>query len=209
MVAGAIIAGVSLLAQLGGSILDYTGKKKTAKKQQEYYDWYKAENAKSINNELQNNLKQLQNRYFEELMQANIENRKIAVQNLQSESTAEVSALESGLTIEGSSIESLMNGYEREQAMNDYYTAKTMQLKGYQLNQDMASLRAKAETAINLGEPYDPSKIVQPNLGATLLGFLGNSMDTIGKNYTSRNQDNYFSNKNKGIINSAGANINL
>lgn len=205
----AIIAGVSLLAQLGGSMLDFSGKKSSAKKQQEYYDWYKAENAKSINYELQNNLKQLQNRYFEELMQASIENRKVAVQNLQSEATAEVSALENGLSVQGSSIETLLNGYEREQALNDYYTAKTMQFKGYQLNQDMASLRAKAETAINLAEPYDPSKIVQPNLGSTLLGFLGTSMDTIGKNYTSRNQDNYFSNRNKGIINSTGANVRL
>lgn len=204
MVVPLVVAGVSLLASLGGSILEHKSKKKAAKKQQEYYEWYKNENAKSINYELQNNLKQVQNRYFEEITQSAIENRKIAVSNMQSQATAELSALENGLSIQDTSVETLMRGYEREQALNDYYTAKTAQLKGYQLGQDMESLRAKAQSAINLAIPYDSSKIVQPNVGATIIGALGNSMSIIGNAYTSINQDKYFNTQNKNFINSLG-----
>lgn len=204
MVAPIIIAGVALLAQLGSSMLQYNSEKKTAEKQQEYYEWYQAENAKSINYELQNNVKQLQNRYFEEIEQAAIENRKIAVTNMQSQATAEVSALENGLDIQGSSIEALMNSYDREQALNDYYTAKTAKLKGFQLSQDIASLRAKAQSAINLSIPYDSSQIIQPNMGATMLGFLGNALTTVGNTYTGMNQDRFFNTRNSNIINSVG-----
>lgn len=204
MVAPIIIAGITILAQLGSSLIQYNSEKKTAEKQQEYYDWYKAENSKSINYELQNNVKQLQNRYFEEIEQASIENRNIAISNMQSQATAEVSALENGLDIQGSSIEALMNSYEREQALNDYYTAKTAKLKGYQLNQDINSLKAKAQTAINLAIPYDSSQIVQPNIGATMLGFLGNALTTVGSTYTGINQDKYFNSRNSNIINSVG-----
>mgnify|MGYP003092492453 CR=1 FL=1 len=204
MVAPLVIAGVSLLAQLGSSFLDYSAKKKTAQKQQEYYDWYQNENAKSINYELQNNIKQLQNRYFEEIEQASIENRKVAITNLQSQATAEVSALENGLDINNSSISALMNSYDREQALNDYYTAKSAKLKGYQLSQDIDSLKAKAQSAINLSIPYDSSKIVQPSVGASMLGFLGNALTTVGNTYTSMNQDKYFSTRNSNIINAIG-----
>lgn len=202
---GAILAGVSIASSLAGSYIEYQAQKDQAKAQELYYDWYRIENTKSINAELDTNLKQIQNRYFEELKASSFENQLASDQNLQSQRSAEASALENGLST--GSVEYLFASYQRNQALNDYMSAQNAKTKGYQLDVDMKSLKAKAQSAINNASVYDPSSIVRPSLSAALLGATGNALQ-IYSNYRSEQQrDKYFSKNSTEFITPAILNL--
>ncbi len=196
---GTALAIGSIVTSLAGSYSQYQAQKDQAKAQEIYNNWYREENTKSINQELTTNLKQIQNQYFENLKQTSFQNQLVSNQNLESQRTAEASALESGLST--GSVENLFYSYQRSQAINDYINAQNAKNKGYQLNIDMQSLRNKAQSAINNVSVYDPTSVVKPSLSAAILEATGDAMQIFGNYYTQKQKDKYYNRSSTSFIN--------
>lgn len=62
--------------------------------------------------------------------------------------------------------DSLLRGYKRTTAINDYISVRNNDMLKAQVGEQMKELRAKAMSTINTAYPFDPTSIVQPSIGA-------------------------------------------
>lgn len=162
------------LLQLGSTVLSGIGSHNAKKKQEEYYNWYKKENEKAVKEDLRNNIALTNLQYQQEIEASSLESQQAWLENEQAQATAEASALENGLG--GNSLASLMQGYERANAVNDYVAAKNLEMKGMQVKQNIKSLEAKAQSAINLGVPFSASSMNGFSMSGSVLGGIGSAL---------------------------------
>lgn len=173
---------VGTLTGIGSQVLSFTAQAKQAKKQQQFYDDYRKKYIKSVWEDYSNNVDLLELSQDQKEDAIGFENQQSALSNMQAKATAEASALESGVS--GNSIDSLLRGYDRTMAINDFVSAENIRMMGLQTNQEIKALRAKAISAINTGHPFDPNSIVKPSIGANLLTGLNNAATGLQQGYT-------------------------
>ena len=168
------LSAASIALQLGSTIFSGIGSYSASKKQEDYYNWYKKENEKAVKEDLRNNIALTNLQYQQEIEASSLESQQAWLENEQAQATAEASALENGLG--GNSLASLMQGYERANAVNDYVAAKNLEMKGMQVKQNIKSLEAKAQSAINLGVPYSASSMNNFSMSGSVLGGIGSAL---------------------------------
>ena len=173
----AVLAAASAVVSILGTVLGGIGSAKANKKQKEYYNWYKKENEKNVKEDLRNNIALLNLQYQQQAEASSLESQMAWIENEQAQATAEASALENGLG--GNSLSSLMQGYERASAINDYTSAKNLEMKGMQTQQEIKSLKAKAQSAINLGVPYNLSGGTGFSMTGTTLAGIGTALSNV------------------------------
>lgn len=178
------------ILQLGSTVLSGIGSHNAEKKQEEYYNWYKKENEKAVKEDLRNNIALTNLQYQQEIEASSLESQQAWLENEQAQATAEASALENGLG--GNSLASLMQGYERANAVNDYVAAKNLEMKGMQVKQNIKSLEAKAQSAINLGVPFSASSMNGFSMSGSVLGGIGSALSI----YSDAQWKASFNNKN-------------
>ena len=178
------------LLQVGSTVLSGIGSRNASRKQEEYYNWYKKENEKAVKEDLRNNIALTNLQYQQEIEASSLESQQAWLENEQAQATAEASALENGLG--GNSLASLMRGYERANAVNDYIAAKNLEMKGMQVKQNIKSLEAKAQSAINLGVPYSASSMNGFSMTGSVLGGIGSALSI----YSDAQWKASFNNKN-------------
>lgn len=191
------------LLQLGSTVLSGIGSHSAAKKQEEYYNWYKKENEKAVKEDLRNNIALTNLQYQQEIEASSLESQQAWLENEQAQATAEASALENGLG--GNSLASLMQGYERASAVNDYVAAKNLEMKGMQVKQNIKSLEAKAQSAINLGVPYSASSMNGFSMTGSVLGGIGSALSI----YSDAQWKASFNNKNNNATTAKVKNNNV
>lgn len=173
----AVLAAAAAVVSILGTVLGGIGSAKAAKKQKEYYNWYKKENEKNVKEDLRNNIALLNLQYQQQAEASSLESQMAWIESEQAQATAEASALENGLG--GNSLHSLMQGYERASAINDYTSAKNLEMKGMQTKQEIKSLKAKAQSAINLGVPYNLSGGTGFSMTGTTLAGIGAALSNV------------------------------
>ena len=173
----AVLAAAAAVTTILGTVLGGIGSAKANKKQKEYYNWYKKENEKNVKEDLRNNIALLNLQYQQQAEASSLESQMAWLENEEAQATAEASALENGLG--GNSLSSLMRGYERASAINDFTAAKNLEMKGIQLKQDIKSLKAKAQSAINLGIPYNLSGGAGFSMTGSTLSGIGSALSTV------------------------------
>jgi hypothetical protein len=168
------------LTSIGSSVLGFTSQAKQAKKQQAAQDDYMRQLTQQswANFATQSNSLELQQ--DQQIEAQNMQNQQSAIKNLESKSTAEASALENGVS--GNSIDSLLRGYDRSIAINDYISGKNIQMLGYQTDQSIKSLRVQAQNTINNGQNSLPA-INTPSVGAALLQGLSSAVTGAAQGY--------------------------
>jgi len=171
----------SLLTSVGGQALSFTASAKKARQQEEAYKKYKRENTKAVTEDLYNQIALAKLRYGQQEQAQAFQDQQLYLQILEAERTAENSASESGVS--GNSIDSLLRGYERTSAINDFVSARNLKMQGYQLSQELKAMKAKAQSAINLGQPFDYSSIVKPQVGAYLLSGINSGIEGFSAGY--------------------------
>lgn len=117
----------------------------------------------------------LKNRYQEEIESLAQGKTNTYLENLKAQATALTSAAGNG--VEGSSIDSLLMGYDRATAINNYITDKELRLKGLQLGDDAEALRVQAFNSIN-NIPKQTNKTA-----STLLTGLGSLISSYSESY--------------------------
>lgn len=130
----------------------------------------------------------LKNRYSEELESLAQGKQNTYLENLKAHATALTSAAGNG--IEGSSIDSLLIGYERATAINNYLTDKEMRLKGLQVSDDADALRIQAINSLNNQQQYTNKT------ASTLLTGLGSLVSSYSDSYM---KSEYYKGKYNGI----------
>ena len=191
------------ILQLGSTVLSGIGSHNAEKKQEEYYNWYKKENEKAVKEDLRNNIALTNLQYQQEIEASSLESQQAWLENEQAQATAEASALENGLG--GNSLASLMQGYERASAVNDYVAAKNLEMKGMQVKQNIKSLEAKAQSAINLGVPFSASSMNGFSMSGSVLGGIGSALSI----YSDAQWKASFNNKNNNATTAKVKNNNV
>jgi len=190
------MAVASVATTIGSSAVNYLGQSKAAGQQEEYNSQMSAANAeyKLLNAQA------TQTAYLEEMHMSGIReqedseatevsNQQSYIQNMQAKATAQTSAAEGGVT--GNSIQSLFAGYDRANATNDYIASRNLQLKGLQSQEQMKAYQSKAISSINMAQQYVPTPVIQPSLGANLLGGIGTALTTYS-NYTTQAEQSAY-----------------
>ena len=103
----------------------------------------------------------LNNQYSQEVEQLAQEKQSTYVQNLQAKATAAASAASSG--VEGSSIDSLLTGYDRATAVNNYMIDRQLRMKELQYSDKSDALRMSALSSI-----YGQTSYTNSAWGSTL-----------------------------------------
>lgn len=115
-------------------------------------------------------------RYSQEQEAQTANQLSVYLENLQRKATAQASAAGSG--VQGLSIDSLFNAYDRAVAISNYTAARNLKYKQMNYDDEIDSYRANAISAINSIKPYAGTS----PLAATLDGF-SNTMNLYSKNY--------------------------
>lgn len=177
------IGGIGLGIQ-GISVL---GNYLTSRKEQTSYSEYQAlQTQATLSNYIQQ-VKSINNRYYEEAEATALQKQQIQLENMQAKATAQASAASAG--IEGISIDNLFRGYDRDSAISDYVAARNLEMKGLQYNDEIDSLRIKAINAINLQESYTGSP------ASTLIGGIGGMLSSYANYYNRNDQTNFYRQK--------------
>lgn len=158
------------VANIGSQVMSYDAQKQHAQNQQSFLDDYRAKATQSAWEEFANNANLTELNRIQQEESINFDTQQAALDNQQKAATTEASALENGVS--GNSLDSLLRGYERTTAINDYISVRNNDMLKAQTGEQIKELRAKAISYINTAYPFDPTSIVQPSIGANLLSGL-------------------------------------
>lgn len=171
---------IGALTQVGGQVLSFTAQSEQAKKQKDFAENYKNQVTKAAWEDFSNNANLATLKQDQQAESVNFDNQQSDLANRQAKATAEASALESGVS--GNSIDSLLRGYDRATAINDYVSAKNIKYMGLQTKEEIKGLRARAINTINQAQ-IDPNSIIEPDLGANLLAGLNGAINGAASGY--------------------------
>lgn len=174
------VASLGLGIQGVGVVGNYIAERQT----EAVYSKYQAQQTQAT---LQNYIQQtraINNRYAEEQEATSGQKQQIYIQNLQSKATAQASAASAG--VEGSTINTLFQGYDRATSVSNYTAARNLQMKGFQYSDELEGLKAQAISAINLQQPYTG------NPASTLLGGLGGLLSSYSSMGFKKQQMAYY-----------------
>lgn len=160
---------IGLGMQFGGMIGNIIGSVQEAKAYSNYS--IASTNAAIANYTQQANA--VNTRYMQEVEAAHQEQKQIYLQNLKAKSTAQASAASRG--VEGTSIDALFAGYERETAISNYLTERDLRNMGLQYDDQLEGLRTGAINSINLQTKYSN------RTGSTILSGLGGLLQNASK----------------------------
>lgn len=104
-------------------------------------------------------------RYAQEVESAHQEQKQVYLQNLKAKATAQASAATRG--VEGTSIDSLFAGYDRQSAISNYLTERDLRNIGLQYDDQLEGLRIGAINSINSQTQYTN------RTGSTILSGIG------------------------------------
>ena len=170
-----MVAAIALtLANIGSQIISYNAQKKQAQNQQAFLDDYRAKATQSAWDEYANNANLTELNRIQQEESINFDTQQAALDNQQKAATTEASALENGVS--GNSLDSLLRGYKRTTAINDYISVRNNDMLRSQVGEQMKELRAKAMSTSNTAYPFDPTSIVKPSIGATVLSSFSSGL---------------------------------
>lgn len=177
----AIQAGISLLS---------TSQSASAEKQQEQaYAEYQAKTRQAALENYRYQTRAIHNRYAEEQEASAYEAQQIYLQNMQAKATAQASAASSGIS--GSTIDNLFNDYDRAAAQGRFLAARNLQLKGYQMEDEIDAAWIQAQNTINLQQQYTGTG----TSGVWLQG-LGQGLSLFGNAYQENERFKFYSARN-------------
>lgn len=174
------IGAIGLGIQGAGVVGNYIAEKQA---EVQYSKYQTLQTQATLHNYIQQT-KAMNNRYAEEQEAAALQNQQVYIQNLQSKATAEASAASSG--VEGSTIDTLFQGYDRATAVSNYVAARNLQIKGLQYSDELEGLKAQAISAINLQQPYTGNPV------STLIGGLGGMLTSYSNMQYKQEQVKYY-----------------
>lgn len=172
--------------QLAGSALSLAGTKGQAdaeEKTEQAYAEYQAKTKQAALENYRYQTRALHNRYAEEQEASAYEAQQIHLQNMQAKATAQASAASSGIT--GSTIDNLFNDYERAAAQGRFLAARNLQLKGYQMEDEIDAAWIQANNTINLQQQYTGTGTT----GVWLQG-IGSTLTQFSNSYAKTNASN-------------------
>lgn len=117
------------------------------------YNQYVSQQTASTMNNYEYQTRALNNRYMQEAEQIAQQKQATYLDNLQAKATATTSAAGSG--VEGSSIDSLLTGYDRATAITNYMLDRQLRMKELQYSDQSEALRASALSSIYGQTPYN------------------------------------------------------
>lgn len=164
----------------------------SSKKEQAAYSNYQAQSTQATLTNYIQQVKAINNRYAEEQEASALEKQQISIENMQAKATAQASAASGG--VEGSTIENLFRGYDRATAINNYISARNLQVKGLQYTDELESMRYKAISAINIQQQYTGA-----STASTLLSGVGGLFTSYANYDYRRSQSAFYKQNTKGV----------
>ena len=150
-------AGIGLVS----SLTDMVGTSISSAQSAKAYSSYVANQTAATMNNYEYQTRALNNKYSQEAEQLAQEKQQTYIENLQAKATAAASAAGSG--VEGSSIDSLLTGYDRATAINNYMIDRQLRMKQLQYSDQSDALRISALSSI-----YGQTSYANTSLGSTL-----------------------------------------
>lgn len=142
--AGLIIASIGLATGIASSAVGYQAQRQQAKNVEEFQKRQYEATATAARSALLRDYADLRARQMEESMKASQELQAIAQESLRAQSTAQASALESGVT--GLSIQGLVNDYVRQQSLFTQATQYQQRATQLQIGRSAAGAQAQAQS---------------------------------------------------------------
>lgn len=169
-------AGLSLSSGVGNYFADRKAKKS--------YEDYVNKTREAARENFNYQVRALQNRFDQEKEASlyNLQNNQIA--NMKAKATAQASAASGGVS--GSTLDNLFNDYDRAAAQSSYIAKRNLQLKGFQLIDNIDAARISALNTINNIQQYSSTG------WGSLFSGLGNALTAYSSAQTTADQRRFY-----------------